>query len=230
MHKFWIVIFAFIAQTAWAQSTAPARPQVEFQTSQGNFVIELYPDKAPQTVNNFLQYIEHGFYQNTIFHRTLKNIMVQGGGLTESLQEKSTFSPIINESNNGLKNEPGTIAMARAFAPDSATSQFFINISDNKYLNYYKPEPHYIGYCVFGKVIRGMSVVERIGGIPTQEVGLHKNVPVEPIVIYQAALLETPVTPDTPPVMVAANPAEPKKKTEKTLKSSEATTKGKNRD
>ncbi|HEY8119527.1 MAG TPA: peptidylprolyl isomerase [Methylophilaceae bacterium] len=168
-------------------------PQIEFQTNQGSFVVELYPDKAPKTVANFMQYVSNGFYMGTLFHRTIKRFMIQGGGLTPEMQEKSTFSSVPNESNNGLKNEPGTLAMARAFEPDSATSQFFINIADNKFLNYYKPDPHYIGYCVFGKVIRGMQVVERISEVPTRTVKAFSDVPVEPVVIEKVAVLETPV-------------------------------------
>lgn len=168
-------------------------PQLEIRTNHGNIIIELYPDKAPKTVANFIQYVTSDYYTGTTFHRTVDRFMVQGGGLTADMREKSTFSPIENESNNGLKNEYGSIAMARAFAPNSATSQFFINLADNKFLNFHKPEAAYIGYCVFGKVIKGIDVVERIGKSPTKVVGAHLNVPIEPVVIEQVALLDQPL-------------------------------------
>lgn len=170
-----------------------ANPQVEFQTNQGSFVVELYPEQAPKTVANFMQYVNNGFYAGTIFHRTINRFMIQGGGYTPELQEKSTLTPISNESNNGLKNEPGTLAMARASDPNSATSQFFINLADNKFLNYYKPDAHYIGYCVFGRVIRGMAVAEKIGQQPTGSVKRLANVPLQPVIIEKVAELETPI-------------------------------------
>lgn len=182
------LLFLFASATALA-----ANPQVEIQTNQGSFVVELYPDKAPQTVANFLKYVNSEFYPGTVFHRTINRFMVQGGGFTADLKQKLTLAPVLNESNNGLKNEPGTLAMARAFEPDSGTSQFFINLNDNKFLNYYRPDPHYIGYCVFGKVIRGMDVVERIGQVPTHTAGQHANVPIQPIVIEKVGVLATPI-------------------------------------
>lgn len=177
--------------TALAADNAPQ--QLEIQTNQGSFVIELYPDKAPKTVANFIQYVTSDFYTGTTFHRTVDRFMIQGGGLTTDMREKSTYSPIENESSNGLKNEYGAVAMARAFSPHSATSQFFINLADNKFLNFHKPEAAYIGYCVFGKVIKGIDVVERIGKSPTKAVGAHLNVPVEPVVIERVALLDQPI-------------------------------------
>ncbi len=185
------------AITTRADEVLTGKPQVEFQTNRGIFVIELYPDKAPASVTNFLKYIELGFYNGTIFHRTIKNFVVQGGGLTVDMLQKSTYSPIVNESNNGLKNEPGTIAMARAFDPDSATSQFFINLTDNKFLNFYKPDPHYIGYAVFGKVIKGLDVLQAISATPTQVIGLNKNVPIDPVIVEHTRLLDIPVTPES---------------------------------
>lgn len=170
-----------------------ANPQVEFRTNKGTFVVELYPDKAPLTVANFLQYVESGFYPGTVFHRTIDRFVIQGGGFTADMQQKLTMPPVANESNNGLKNEPGTLAMARAFDPNSGTSQFFINLNDNKFLNYYKPDPHYIGYCVFGRVIRGMDVVESIGKVSTHSIGQFTDVPMEPIVIEGAGLLASPI-------------------------------------
>jgi cyclophilin family peptidyl-prolyl cis-trans isomerase len=177
-------------------SSLPAQaayPQVEFRTNQGSFVVELYPDKAPRTVANFLEYVNRGFYEGTIFHRVINQFMIQGGGLTPDLAQKPTLEPIPNEADNGLKNEPGTLAMARRLSPDSATAQFFINLADNRILNYYRPEPALMGYCVFGRVIRGMDVAEKIGKIPTQIVGKFSDVPRERIIIEKAALLETPI-------------------------------------
>ena len=173
-----------------------ANPQIEFRTSQGRFVVELYPDKAPTTVANFLQYVNSGFYEGTIFHRVVDSFVIQGGGLTPDLQRKPTLEPIPNEANNGLKNEPGTLAMARALKPDSATSQFFINLADNKTLNYYRPEPALMGYCVFGKIIRGMDVAQRIGRIPTQVTGKLTELPREIVMIEKAVVLETPIIAD----------------------------------
>lgn len=170
-----------------------ANPQIEFRTNRGSFVVELYPDKAPKTVENFLNYVNNGFYEGTIFHRVIDRFIIQGGGLTPELNKKQTLDPIPNEANNGLRNEPGTLAMARAFNPNSATAQFYINLDDNKTLNYYRPEPALMGYCVFGKVIRGMDVAKKIGQTPTQVVGNLSDVPQETIVIEKVALLETPI-------------------------------------
>ena len=174
-------------------SAQAANPQVEFRTNMGSFVVELYPDKAPKTVANFLEYVNSGFYDGTIFHRVINDFMIQGGGLTTDLRPKDTLPPIPNEANNGLRNEPGTLAMARKLNPNSATSQFFINLGDNKTLNYYRPEPDLMGYCVFGKVIRGMSIARQIGLVRTGPAGKMSNVPNEPIVIQGAALLDSPV-------------------------------------
>ena len=182
----------FASFTVLAGDNAPQ--QLEIQTNQGSFVIELYPDKAPKTVANFIQYVTSDFYTGTTFHRTVDRFMIQGGGLTADMREKSTFSPIENESDNGLKNEYGAVAMARAFNPNSATSQFFINLADNKFLNFHKPEAAYIGYCVFGRVIKGIDVVERIGKSPTKVVGAHLNVPLEPVIIERVALLDQPIS------------------------------------
>ena len=207
-------LFLFLSLLCCAPAFA-ANPQVEFQTNQGNFVIELYPDKAPKTVANFMQYVDSGFYPGTVFHRTINRFMIQGGGLTSELKEKPTKAPIVNESNNGLKNEPGTLAMARAFESDSATSQFFINLSDNKFLNYYRPDPHYVGYCVFGKVIRGMAVVERIGQTPTRTAGQFADVPAQPIIIEKVAMLEKPVAAEVPDSSNKAKSSKPASKGKK---------------
>lgn len=192
--KFLLMIFSLLL----SMPALAANPQIEFQTSHGSFVVELYPDKAPKTVENFLKYVEVSFYLGTVFHRTIDRFMIQGGGFTADLKAKPTFTPVVNEANNGLKNEPGTLSMARAFDPDSATSQFFINIADNKFLNFYKPDPHYYGYCVFGKVIRGMDVIQRIGQLPTTAVGPHANVPLQPVIIEKVSMLDKPVQAETP--------------------------------
>ncbi|OAM51546.1 peptidylprolyl isomerase [Methylovorus sp. MM2] len=227
---FTILLSILCGSSAYAlEPVLTGKPQVEIQTNKGSFVVELYPEKAPQTVNNFLKYVEADFYKGTIFHRVMKNFMVQGGGLTVDLKDKSTYSPIINESNNGLKNEVGTLSMARAFASDSATSQFFINLSDNKFLNFYKPDPHYIGYCVFGKVVRGLDIIQRIGTAPTQEIGLNKNVPIEPVIIEKVTLLEAPIPIEEH--LLVTPPDAPKKKPSKAkpikTDASKATSKGK---
>lgn len=166
-----------------------AAPSVEFQTSQGNFTVELYPEKAPKTVANFLQYVKDGFYENTIFHRVINRFMIQGGGFERDLTEKNTRAPIVNESNNGLLNETGTIAMARTADPDSATAQFFVNLADNQFLNYTSPDPEQIGYCVFGKVTSGFEVVQKIGLSPTTSMGRNADVPIRPIIIKSVKLL-----------------------------------------
>ena len=166
-----------------------AAPSVEFQTSQGNFTVELYPEKAPKTVANFLQYVKDGFYENTIFHRVINHFMIQGGGFERDLSEKSTRAPITNEASNGLLNELGTIAMARTADPDSATAQFFVNLTDNQFLNYAGSDPDQIGYCVFGKVTSGIEVVQKIGLVQTNTVGRNSDVPVKPIIIKSVKLL-----------------------------------------
>ena len=172
-----------------ASISAFAAPSVEFQTSQGNFTVELYPEKAPKTVANFLQYVKDGFYENTIFHRVINHFMIQGGGFERDLSEKSTRAPITNEASNGLLNELGTIAMARTADPDSATAQFFVNLTDNQFLNYVGPDPDQIGYCVFGKVTSGIEVVQKIGLVQTNTVGRNSDVPVKPIIIKSVKLL-----------------------------------------
>lgn len=166
-----------------------AATRVEIETTLGNITVELYPEKAPKTVANFLQYVKDGFYVNTIFHRVISRFMIQGGGFERDLSQKSTRAPIPNESNNGLLNEAGTIAMARTADPDSATAQFFINLIDNQFLNYTSPDPEQIGYCVFGKVTGGMDVVQKIGISPTGSAGRFTDVPIKPIIIKNIKLL-----------------------------------------
>jgi peptidyl-prolyl cis-trans isomerase A (cyclophilin A) len=154
-----------------------ANPLVTVETNRGDFVVELYPEKAPKTVANFMQYVDSGYYKETIFHRVINRFMIQGGGFNADMTEKPSLAPIVNEAANGLKNEPGTLAMARTSDPDSATSQFFINLENNVPLNYQGNDPELIGYCVFGRVLKGMDVVRDIGASPTMNVGPYYDVP-----------------------------------------------------
>ena len=178
----------FLSLTALAcsfsASIALANPRVEFQTTQGNFVVELNPALAPVSVKNFLSYVKEGHYSNTLFHRVINGFMVQAGGFTEGMQEKPVRAPIILESKNGLKNVKGSIAMARTSNPNSATAQFFINVADNSTLDY--PNPDGNGYAVFGKVINGMETIDKIRTTPTTAQGSYQNVPVTPIIIQSA--------------------------------------------
>ena len=167
-------------------------PRVEFKTSAGSFTLELYPDKAPKTVANFLQYVNSGFYKGTIFHRVIDGFMIQGGGFDPDMKQKPTKDPVENEAGvamkGGLRNEVGTIAMARTSVPNSATAQFFINVKDNAFLDYRDPSPRGIGYAVFGKVVQGMDVVMQIAKVQTTNVGPFQNVPQRPIVIESATV------------------------------------------
>ncbi len=156
---------------------------VEFKTSQGAFKVELYPDKAPVTVKNFLQYVDEKFYDGTIFHRVIAEFMIQGGGYDKAMQKKSTKDPITNEASNGLKNSDGTIAMARTSDPNSATAQFFINVKDNSALDYRDSSARGIGYCVFGKVVSGLDVVKKISAVQTGVKNGMNDVPVESVII-----------------------------------------------
>jgi len=167
-----------------------ANPQVEFETSRGNFVVELFPDRAPRTVENFLQYVNSNFYNGTVFHRAIPRFVVQGGGLTEDLKPRETLAPIPNESTNGLSNDIGTLAMARGYGTDSATSQFFVNMEDNRFLNHYRREPGLEGYTVFGRVIRGFDVLQGISNSQTASVGKLDHVPNELVVVRFARELQ----------------------------------------
>jgi len=158
-------------------------PVVVMKTSMGDIEIELYADKAPVTVKNFLGYVDRGFYNGTIFHRVINNFMIQGGGMLPGLMEKKTSAPIKNEADNGLSNLRGTIAMARTQDVNSATSQFFINVVDNRYLDFRNRTPQGYGYCVFGKVIKGMDVVDKIKTVPTGRRGYFDDVPVTDVLI-----------------------------------------------
>ncbi len=170
-------------------STA-AKPKVRIETSMGDIVLELDAAKAPITVANFLEYVNDGFYAGTIFHRVIDGFMIQGGGLTEEMRDKSNKKPPIkNEAANGLKNLYGTVAMARTSVVDSATSQFFINIRDNDFLDHTAPTPQGFGYAVFGKVTEGMETVDAIRQVKTGSKGLHRDVPNEPITIVKASVV-----------------------------------------
>ena len=167
------------------QETAASHPQVVMETSKGEIVLELYPDKAPLTVKNFLDYIDAGFYNGTIFHRVIPGFMIQGGGFTRDMQKKSTGAPVKNEADNGLKNDRGTISMARTADPHSASSQFFINTVDNAFLNYKGQTPSGWGYAVFGSVIKGMETVDAVSKVETGSQGRFRDVPKTPVVIIR---------------------------------------------
>nr|WP_253850714.1 peptidylprolyl isomerase [Moraxella nonliquefaciens] len=162
---------------------------VEFDTTHGAIVIELDAQKAPVTVANFLDYVESGHYDGTVFHRVIDGFMIQGGGMDSKMNEKRTGTPIKNEADNGLKNDVGTIAMARTSDPHSATAQFFINVKNNDFLNYTSPTPQGWGYAVFGKVTNGMDVVNQIKGVATGRYGHHADVPTTPVVINSAKVI-----------------------------------------
>ena len=170
-------------------------PQVEMRTSLGVIVIELQPENAPETVKNFLQYAKDGFYNGTIFHRVIADFMIQGGGFTPDMQQKKTRDAIKHEGGNGLRNQVGTIAMARTADPNSGTSQFFINVVDNQMLDFRGTGPQEIGYCVFGRVIKGLDVVNKIRNVDTTARGPHQNVPVQTVTIEKVTLIEAAAKP-----------------------------------
>jgi peptidyl-prolyl cis-trans isomerase B (cyclophilin B) len=165
-------------------------PMILIETTSGDILVELFADKAPKTVANFLQYMDEGFYKNTIFHRVIKGFMIQGGGLTMRFEEKLTRQPTPNEAENGLKNERGTIAMARTPDPHSATAQFFINTVDNPELDFVAPTMEGFGYCVFGQVVEGMDVVDKIEKLKVKTVGEHEAVPVDSVMILNMGRFE----------------------------------------
>ena len=186
------VLFAatvVLAGTVLAQAPA-ANPKVLFKTSQGDITIELYPAKAPVTVQNVLDYVEAKFYDGLIFHRVIPNFMIQCGGMDAEMRQKSGNPAIKNEAGNGLKNTRGSVAMARTNVVDSATSQFFINLKDNAFLNHKDNTPEGFGYCVFGKVVAGMEVVDAIAKVPTVNKRGHGDVPLAPITILSAAVVK----------------------------------------
>lgn len=190
MKSFWLALgsAALIANApAFAQTSSATHPQVLLKTTDGDIKVELYPEQAPKTVANFLDYVKSGQYSGTVFHRVIKGFMIQGGGYTASFAEKPTRAPIPLESRNGVKNTVGTIAMARTGDPNSATDQFFINTVDNAGLDY--PNPDGNGYAVFGKVVSGMDVVKKIEATPTTTRGPMSDVPQQPIVIQSATVV-----------------------------------------
>ncbi len=166
------------------------QPQVRMQTNHGEMLIQLNAEKAPKTVENFLTYVREGFYDGTIFHRVINNFMVQGGGFEAGMKQKDTHAPIENEADNGLKNNRYTLAMARTSDPHSATAQFFINVSDNDFLNFTAPTSNGWGYAVFGEVIEGTDIVDKIKAVSTGNKGFHQDVPVEDVVIEKAVVVE----------------------------------------
>lgn len=192
------ILFAILSLTvafnAWSNTL-----QVEIKTSQGLILAELYPDKAPKTVENFLNYVKTGFYKGTIFHRVVNRFIIQGGGYTPDLKAKDTLPAISSEATNGLKNDAGMLAMARAYDPNSATSQFFINVERNLFLNHHKPHPDYYGFTVFGKVIQGMDVVQKIAAQKTTTAGpFFQDVPVQNVLIEDVTL-RSEIAPEPPP-------------------------------
>ena len=182
-----LVLGACLAAPNWAAEV----PRVKLATSAGDIVLELYPDKAPKTVENFLQYVRDKHYDGTIFHRVIDNFMIQGGGFGAAMAEKKTRAPVAHEGREafgkGLRNQVGTVAMARTNDPDSATAQFFINLRDNAFLDPTLQQP---GYTVFGKVVSGMDVVNKIKTVPTGRSGMHDDVPTTPVLINSAAIVK----------------------------------------
>ena len=192
IFQLFVLMTFFLSMTVYANN-----PEIKIKTNLGNITIELYPEKAPNTVENFLQYVADDFYKNTIFHRVIPNFMIQGGGFDPTYTQKPTRQPIKNEAANGLKNQIGTIAMARTSDPHSATAQFFINVVDNDFLDYSAPTERGFGYTVFGKVIEGMEIVNQIASTPTGPGGPFRNdVPSNMILIENieavSAVLEDP--------------------------------------
>lgn len=192
-----LVVFAIMAaaitltfMAGGASLAARSNPVVKLQTSMGDIEVELYPEKAPKTVENFLAYVNKGFYNGTVFHRVINGFMIQGGGLNDKMQLKATGAPVENEAYNGLTNDEYTLAMARTSDPHSATAQFFINVTDNDFLNFKSKDAQGWGYAVFGKVIKGMDVVDKIKAVETTTKGMHQDVPVTPVVIEKAEVVQ----------------------------------------
>lgn len=189
MHRLTVLLFSLLfglSAAAWADDN---NPRVRLVTSMGEVVLQLDRAKAPKTVENFLRYVQDGFYNGTVFHRVIDGFMVQGGGFTPEMTQKSTRPPVMNEADNGLRNTIGTIAMARTNDPHSATAQFFINVGNNDFLDFREKTPRAWGYAVFGRVVSGMEVVKAIKDVPTTTVGPHQNVPQQPIIIQQAVIV-----------------------------------------
>jgi peptidyl-prolyl cis-trans isomerase B (cyclophilin B) len=167
-----------------------SHPLVKLQTSMGDITLELFPDKAPVTVANFLEYVKAGFYDGTVFHRVINGFMIQGGGLDAKMSKKPTRAPIKNEADNGLTNDAYTVAMARTGDPNSATAQFFISVANNTFLNHTAKTPQGWGYAVFAKVVKGKEVVDKIKAVQTATKGMYENVPVEPVTIIKATVVQ----------------------------------------
>ncbi|HDP80474.1 MAG TPA: peptidyl-prolyl cis-trans isomerase [Spirochaetes bacterium] len=180
MKNLLVIILSFLVFTSTAFA---ANTRVVMKTTMGEVTIELFDDRAPATVKNFLKYVDEGFYNGTIFHRVIAGFMVQGGGMVAGLQQKRTHQPILNEAANRLPNVRGTLAMARTMDPHSATAQFFINVVDNPFLNFRDASTQGYGYCVFGRVTAGMEVVDKIRAVKTGTVGPFSDVPVKDVVI-----------------------------------------------
>lgn len=185
-----VLAMAVMAGESGADDAKKKNPVVVLDTSMGEIHLELNREKAPLTVENFLQYVKDKHYDGTIFHRVIPDFMIQGGGFTPSMDQKKSRSPVKNEANNGLKNERGTIAMARTQVVDSATAQFFVNLKNNEFLNHQDETARGYGYAVFGKVTKGMDVVDKIAGVKTGNRGPHGDVPLEPVVIKSARVQE----------------------------------------
>ena len=175
----------------------PANPRVLIETSKGNITVELFPGQAPQSAGNFINYVKTGFYDGLIFHRVIPGFMIQGGGMTADMVEKPKNAPIQNEADNGLKNLRGTLAMARTGEPHSASSQFFINVADNAFLNHRGKSFEGWGYAVFGQVVDGMDVVDAIVAVPRGNRGMNGDVPLEPVVMKRVTLLPQAASPGT---------------------------------
>jgi peptidyl-prolyl cis-trans isomerase B (cyclophilin B) len=189
-YLLFFLLFGIVGSAAAQQGGGTAsHPRVAFDTSKGKIVIELFEDKAPKTVANFLQYVKSGHFDGTIFHRVIPGFVIQGGGFTADMTQKPTKPPIQNEADNGLKNSRGTLSMARTSDPNSASSQFFINLKDNASLDHTGKSMQGWGYAVFGRVVEGMDVVDQIAQVRTGSKGGHSDVPVEPIVVRKAQVL-----------------------------------------
>ncbi|HUI93612.1 MAG TPA: peptidylprolyl isomerase [Chitinivibrionales bacterium] len=207
-----LIALASTVVLAVSLSSYAANPKVKIETSKGDIVVELYQKSAPKTVANFLAYVKDGFYDGTIFHRVIKGFMIQGGGFTKDMQEKPTKAPVVNEADNGLKNDIGTIAMARTGDPHSATAQFFINTVNNQGLNFRSKDVDGWGYCVFGKVVSGMDVVTAIEGVPVADQGPFQAVPQTQVVITKVSAVGPAVTKKTPEKTAAKDTASQKAK------------------
>ena len=187
---FGLSLFLGLPSSSEAQSEARGGTQVVISTSKGDVRAELFDAQSPETVQNFLSYVDDEFYDGTIFHRVIRGFMIQGGGLTPDMRQKKTRAPVTNEATNGLKNETGTLAMARTIDLHSATAQFFINVADNEFLDHKDESIRGFGYCVFGRVVDGMGVVNDIETVQTGKQGGHADVPTEPVVIHSIRRVE----------------------------------------